>query len=677
MASNMLKKLLNKKDVKAILEHYRSEIAQDVMIHDDQGKTLWGDECAGQEYRQPIEASGAVLGWVLSATPVLTLAPLLSALARRNLEQKALAQETLEKYKEINLLYNISERVGKSFDLKKVAKSYVEEAKRSLSATNASIMLHEEKSKQLEIIAALGEKSQAPTTLTPGSGIAGHIFTSGKGEVINDVTADSRYLCGDNKAKSLICVPLKNSDTAFGVMNISNDSPTQFTAADLKLSTMLGSLAASAVENIKTQEKLLKEQLYSKAMAQDLEIGRKIQTSFFPDRVPELAGWEVAFRFKPARQVSGDFYDAFTVANDSFLVIVIADVCNKGVGAALFMGLFRSLLRAFADLHFPAAEAGSVKDCAEQRLHQVMMLTNNYIATVHGDANMFATIFLGLVDPKSGEIFYINGGHDAPVILHDAGIRCGLAPNGPAVGMFADISFEVGCAQLQPQEALVLFTDGVTEAMNEVGDLYSEERLMGLLEGNCPPPPAELILAQINEDLGKHVGSAGQSDDITLLSIRRVDTLTEASGQECLREETTMPMALEMSAPALRDNLSLFLDFIQDNCQAARLDDSICHDLMMSIEEVVLNLIDYAYQGEELGLIRVRLIREETRVLLEVEDQAPPFDPIDAPQPDLDSSLEERKIGGLGWFLVQQLMDEVTYQAATDDWNRLTLSKQL
>ena len=105
--------------------------------------------------------------------------------------------------------------------------------------------------------------------------------------------------------------------------------------------------------------------------------------------------------------------------------------------------------------------------------------------------------------------------------------------------------------------------------------------------------------------------------------------------------------------------------------------DSLCHDLTLCLEEVVLNLIDYGYQGEEQGLIRVRLIREERRVLLCVEDQAPPFDPSGAPQPDLDSPPEERSIGGLGWLLVRQLMDEVTYQAAKDEWNLLTLTKFL
>ena len=572
MPTRTLKKLLKKPDVKVILEHHRVETTQEVLIVDAQGTPLWGEPGADHGFRRAILTGETTLGWLSSPLPAQTLVVLLESLLKRDLEQKALAQETLEKYKEINLLYSLTERTGKCFGLKEVTSSFVEEARRSLAATSASIMLFDEKSEQLEIVAALGEKSGMPARLSPGEGIAGHIFSSGKAEVINDITADERYLGGGNQAKSLICVPLKNSDEVFGVMNISNDAPNQYTAADLKLSTMLGSLAATAVENIKAQERLLKEQLYSKAMAQDLEIGRKIQGSFFPDRAPEIADWEVAFRFQSARQVSGDFYDAFCVADCRYLVIVIADVCNKGVGAALFMGLFRSLLRAFADLHFSGGAEPAEGGDAGQRLHRVMMLTNNYIANMHGGANMFATIFLGLVDPQNGEIVYINGGHDAPLILNAAGIRCGLAPSGPAVGMFPDMPFEVGRAQLQPQETLVLFTDGVTEAMNDGGELYTEERLFRLLEENCPPPAADALLQHINEDLYRHIGSAEQSDDITLLCIRRGNSLAAASGKEPAREDAPLPLIMEMAAPALRDNLAPFSGLCQGQLSGGRVE---------------------------------------------------------------------------------------------------------
>ena len=252
-----------------------------------------------------------------------------------------------------------------------------------------------------------------------------------------------------------------------------------------------------------------REQLYAKSLERELEIGREIQKSFLPERLPEVAGWQIAARFAPARQVAGDFYDAFALPGGSSLGLVVADVCDKGVGAALFMALFRSLLRAAATgdaapAGAPATLAGSVR------------LTNDYIARTHSRASMFATVFFGVLETATGTLHYINGGHEAPILFGEKGIRARLAPTGPAVGMMADASFEVAQDGLLPGEGLLAFTDGVTDARSASGR-YGEERLVRLF--SRPVSSAAGLLDAVEADLENHVGGAEQADDITMLAV--------------------------------------------------------------------------------------------------------------------------------------------------------------
>ena len=270
-------------------------------------------------------------------------------------------------------------------------------------------------------------------------------------------------------------------------------------------------LKARVVSTLEKKRLRDKERLWAKSLERELEIGREIQKSFLPEQLPEVAGWEIAARFAPARQVAGDFYDAFPLPGTG-IGLVVADVCDKGVGAALFMALFRSLVRATAtgDSGFGANAAAG--------LERTVRLTNDYIALTHGRACMFATLFFAVLDPATGSLHYINGGHEAPVLLGAGGVRSRLAPTGPAVGMMAESVFEVMRARIAPGEGLLAFTDGVTDASGASGR-YGEERLLSLI--GRPLSSAASLLDAIEADVKAHVGGADQADDITLLAVRR------------------------------------------------------------------------------------------------------------------------------------------------------------
>jgi serine phosphatase RsbU (regulator of sigma subunit) len=260
------------------------------------------------------------------------------------------------------------------------------------------------------------------------------------------------------------------------------------------------------------------EQVYLKGLERELEIGREIQRGFLPSELPKVDRWEIAAYFKAAREVAGDFYDAF-VLPDGNLVCVVGDVCGKGVGAALFMTLFRSLIRATI---MTSVFAG-VKDvetlAPAERLHHVISFANSYVAETHGDAGMFAAVFLGVINLQNGTLTYINGGNEPPLVLGKGGTVTALTGTGPVVGILPDAEFSVKEVSLGASDVLLAFTDGIPDALSTDDVSFGNERLLQLLNGG--DTTAQGLLGRIEQELRHFIGMADQFDDITLLAIKR------------------------------------------------------------------------------------------------------------------------------------------------------------
>lgn len=341
---------------------------------------------------------------------------------------------------------------------------------------------------------------------------------------------------------SSFTVPLRNHvNKVVGVLQLFNaQDPTtdQVIPFDSYQQLVVESLASQAAVTLNTQMLLRRQQSLLK-FEHDLQIGRQIQFDFLPnkDELPQPAGWEIAVCFQPARQVAGDFYDVFPLAGNK-VGLVIADVCDKGVGAALFMALSRSLLRAFVEQHRPLSwmdgivgdRSTAAADRAAKRRRMMLSagtsallavaLTNNYISENHGDMCMFATLFFGVLDPTTGELTYINGGHDPPAIVGPDGmVKTRLSPTGPAVGMLPDVDFDVQQATLEPGDLLMAFSDGVPDARNPDGKRFTVEGLFSLLKQSDPSVAA--LLERIEATLRAYIADAEQFDDITMLAVRR------------------------------------------------------------------------------------------------------------------------------------------------------------
>jgi serine phosphatase RsbU (regulator of sigma subunit) len=267
------------------------------------------------------------------------------------------------------------------------------------------------------------------------------------------------------------------------------------------------------------------EQLYLKALERELEIGRQIQAGFLPELLPQIPGWELAAYFQAAHEVAGDFYDVFFLPSEQKFGLLLGDVCDKGVGAALFMTLFRSLIRATANLDdflgLPAPPtAGPASADAAATLKKAVGLTNNYIARIHSRSTMFASLFFGLLDPATGDLTYLNAGHEPPLIIAPAGVRTHLESTGLIVGIFPNLDYRVNVVHLEPGEILLAFTDGVIDASNSDRLRFTHERLLPLLA--TPALSASALINTIETNLRAHMAGAVQYDDVTMLAVRRV-----------------------------------------------------------------------------------------------------------------------------------------------------------
>ena len=587
----------------------------------------------------------------------------------RDISVRIKAEEVLRQAKEaaeyrageLAAINRVAEKVGQTLDLQEILDSVCQELSTIFEVKNAGIGLLNREEGVLEIVAfhsnVPGEGSaQGVIIPVEGNSYFQEIDDQKKTVVIQDAQTDPRMktsheLFRDRETKAIMIVPLLIRGQVIGNIGLPALVPDhQFTDNEIELAETIASQIASAIDNA---------QLYAQtetalgAAESDLEIGSQIQSGFFPTSKPDLPGWEIATHFHSARQVAGDFYDTFQFKDSNLTAFIIADVCDKGVGAALFMVLFRSLLRAFSDVEI---DRGNVHD----RLLEIINNTNNYIAEIHGQSNMFATIFFGILDPENGKLHYINGGHEPPVILNNEGkLINSLMPTGPAVGLFPDLQFSVEHIQLDPGDILVGFTDGVTDALNKNNQFFTEERLLKNI--SAPWTSIFSMIFELEVELRNHIGGQDQFDDITLISFRR-KTEQEMDYHAICR-------------PARIDLLGELRSFVESAAIHSGLNNDETFAFKLTADEILTNIIQYGYQDQDPGLIALSFECDHQKITMKIWDDGLHF-PLDLVEsPDLASGWEERKLGGLGIYFVNELMDEVSYTKENNTTNLLVLEK--
>ena len=376
----------------------------------------------------------------------------------------------------------------------------------------------------------------------------------------------------------------------------------------------------------------------------ELDVARHIQASMLPcifPAFPERHEFDIYASMTPAKEVGGDFYDFFLV-DDDHLAIVMADVSGKGVPAALFMMISKTLLKS-------AAQSGLSPKAVLEKVNNQLCENN--------DAEMFVTVWLGILEISTGKMKCANAGHEYPAIMRRGGgfqlfkDKHGLVLAGMEGARYREYELE-----LNEGDRLFVYTDGVPEATNADTVLYGTDRMLHALNEAKDRSCCEL-LASLHRDVDAFVGAADQFDDITMLCIE-------------LRTVTNGMKKIGI-APTL-DKLPEATGFFEDILSAANAPMKVIAQVNVAVDEIFSNIARYS--GATAATLGCSLA--DGRMTLRFSDNGRPYDPTGKPDPDTTLSAEERDVGGLGIFMVKKIMDEVTYEYV-DGLNILTLVKAL
>jgi sigma-B regulation protein RsbU (phosphoserine phosphatase) len=374
-------------------------------------------------------------------------------------------------------------------------------------------------------------------------GLAGWVMRNREIGLVNDTEKDGRWLVLPDQpyiARSALALPIISCEMLLGVLTLTHSSPGYFTQETVELMRVTANQIAMVLDNaylfsnlnesFASLGKAKKEiEAYSQALDLELDNCRQIQKCFLPWQLPHLDDWHFEKIFFPAKRVAGDFYDAFRLPGD-YIALVIGDVCGKGAGAALFMALYRSLIRIFSGqaqlgrtpLNKKSRTVGGTPGAASARRYDAMeamrtvALTNDYIAQ-DNEMNMFATVFFGVLDPQNGKLVYINGGHEPLFVIDQNGIRESLGPTGPAVGWIEQAKFKYQECQLKPGDILFSYTDGVVDARSPNEERFTQDRLVALL--SQPVTNVSNLIKRIESALFDHIATEPLEDDITILAL--------------------------------------------------------------------------------------------------------------------------------------------------------------
>ena len=418
------------------------------------------------------------------------------------------------------------------------------------------------------------------------------------------------------------------------------------------LLTLVGLLIFAYIirRSAKTILRLQEANLERERIDNELNIARKIQMDLLPKTFPpfpERNDLDIFGSLVPAKIVGGDLYDFFI--RDEKLFFCIGDVSGKGVPAALVMAMTHSLFRNI-----------SAHESNPSRIMQAI----NESSCQNNESNMFVTFFIGVLDLPTGKLRYCNAGHDQPVILGQE-IRTLPAKAHLPLGVMDDIVYTTQEDVLQPNELIFLFTDGLTEAKNEIRELFGMPRLYSTVSSIKASESihAEQFIRHFVEQVNAFVQEAEQSDDLTMLAIRY----------------TPQPKHLVLSRSLVINNkvseITRLNAFVKSATTELQIEKELANRLKLAVEEAVTNCVEYAYPPDVEGNIEIVIEADEKQIHFIVTDTGVEFDPTKVSKADTNLSIDERPIGGLGILLVRNLVDSINYERS-DGHNVLRIQKR-
>jgi len=403
--------------------------------------------------------------------------------------QRAMAGETLERYREIHLLYRVGDALAGTLDPVAVPRRVLAEARGVIDGDGGGVWLAD-------------EEGGGPAGARDHLVVEGRSAAEGGAAPVRSRLADPEVPAivagGPGTGEHLLWAPMMAREACLGGVWLTRagDHPV-FTASDLKLLTALATQAAAFLDNARLHQRALAQE----RLEQELRLAYEVQARLMPRETPAMENWSVAGFWRPAREVSGDYYDLLPLGDA--LGVVVADVADKGMPAALFMAVTRSLLRA-------AAVGG--------RSPAQTVADTNRLAALDAADGMFVTLWYGVLRPD-GEVRYVNAGHNPPIVLRADGSHERLPRTGILVGWDGDAVYGEGAVALAPGDLLVAFTDGVTEARDPDGNEFGEGRLLEVVKAHRRHD-AQAVLDAVRSAVDGFVAGAPTHDDCTLVVAR-------------------------------------------------------------------------------------------------------------------------------------------------------------
>ena len=405
----------------------------------------------------------------------------------------------------LSALHEVAMGLTSTLDMGEVLQRVVEMAQALSDSAHAHIFLYDDERDELNLAASHWSTEHRSVPLQPRrGGITHFVACNGKPEFIDDTSQHPAYaqMPAQLQPGALACLPLSIGKRVVGTLNLGYWEAHSFDAETRQFLDMMARQATIAIETARSHAEALKRL----QLEHELQVAREFQASLMPTELPQVAGWDFGVLWQPAHTVSGDFYDFVNVESETLQGLVIADISDKGMPAALFTALARSTIRASV----------TTACCpADWMTHANRVLWRD---TVNG---MFVTLCYAQVEPESNEMVYVNAGHNPPLWFHHAdSTLIPLTRTGIALGVDEERNFQQRSIHLDERDFVLLYTDGVIEAANSRGEEFGLDRLCQFILDNQTASAAEM-LDTLRKTLSAFIGVASQFDDMTAVVVKR------------------------------------------------------------------------------------------------------------------------------------------------------------
>lgn len=400
------------------------------------------------------------------------------------------------------VIFDYATRIGGARETDATLRLNADMARDLVGADRCSIWLVDRKARQLWTKVAHGVEE---IRIGLGQGIVGAAIDRNEAIVVNDTAKDERFLRpapGAYVTENMVAMPLVGAEgNVIGAIQVMN-KPGGFAQEDVDLLGLAASYSASTLET----QQLRAEAEAARLLQKELEIAKNVQERLFPQSLPQIAGYACAAYCRPAKSVGGDYYD-FVSMTDGSLFFTLGDVSGKGIGAAVLMASIQASIRTQTVKPFP-----SLAD---------LVGTFNQAVYSFSMSDKYSTLFCARLEPETGELEFVNAGQARPMVFRaaDGGVE-ELDGGGFPIGLLPMARYEAGRTRLETGDVLLCFSDGVSEATNEAGEMWSEHDVRRKLEG-CGGLGVEQVLKTVLSAADEFAGNAEQSDDMTLVVLRR------------------------------------------------------------------------------------------------------------------------------------------------------------